>query len=224
MLIEKINKYFESQKDRERDRKFHVSEVGNCDRALYFDFLGYEKEEIDAATRMKFHNGNVSHRKIVSILLGCNDINVVGAEVTIPENDLITGRADLVVSLDNQLYVVDIKTIADYGFNLLSSVSDISKNYIYQIQLYMHFLKIPNGIILFENKNTNEMKEFFISYNKDLCEKLIERMKNLKIKIDNKIVPEKPYDLEDWQCNYCRFKKVCYGMNNNIDANNDNNY
>ena len=79
-----------------------------------------------------------------------------------------------------------------------------------QVQLYMHFFKVKKGILLYVNKDNQELKEFVLDYNPLRAENLIENLKQLKVKIDSDIVPSRiPTYPSDWQCQYCAFKEIC---------------
>jgi CRISPR/Cas system-associated exonuclease Cas4 (RecB family) len=79
-----------------------------------------------------------------------------------------------------------------------------------QIQLYLHFFKIPKGILLYINKNTLELKEFLVEYDRFRAEKLLKDLAELKIKIDKNLVPQRLAEYpENWQCQYCQFKEIC---------------
>jgi CRISPR/Cas system-associated exonuclease Cas4 (RecB family) len=79
-----------------------------------------------------------------------------------------------------------------------------------QIQLYLHFFKIPKGILLYVNKDTQGLKEFLINYDRKRAENLMEELVNLKKKIDLNIIPDRiPTWPQDWQCQYCQFREIC---------------
>lgn len=79
-----------------------------------------------------------------------------------------------------------------------------------QIQLYLHYFKIPKGILLYVNKNTLELKEFLVNYNPISARRLLKDLEDLKKKIDSNIVPDRIKEYpEGWQCKYCQFREIC---------------
>tara|TARA_Y100000593_G_C4323378_1_gene345246 strand:+ start:8866 stop:9681 length:816 start_codon:yes stop_codon:yes gene_type:complete len=90
-------------------------------------------------------------------------------EVTIPEYEVI-GHVDGIIKTENEEYVLDIKSISNYGFNRLEEVSE---TYLNQINLYMHALSYNKGQFLFINKNDARVKTFDIVYDKDRVDKII---------------------------------------------------
>ncbi|PJA84072.1 MAG: hypothetical protein CO145_02540, partial [Candidatus Nealsonbacteria bacterium CG_4_9_14_3_um_filter_37_13] len=79
-----------------------------------------------------------------------------------------------------------------------------------QLQLYLHFFKIPKGILLYVNKDTLELKEFLVNYNPTLAQALLKDLAILKSKLNANIIPQRlPEYPENWQCQYCQFKEIC---------------
>jgi CRISPR/Cas system-associated exonuclease Cas4 (RecB family) len=152
-----------------------------------------------------FDHGDYIQMQILSNLFSLGIVRA--AEVKIPPQELISGRADAIVTLNNELYVVDFKSMNSLVFKNLREPKEENIN---QIQLYLHFFKIPKGILLYINKDTLELKEFLIEYNPILAKKLLEELAILKTKIDRDILPTRIKDWpENWQCQYCQFKEIC---------------
>jgi len=207
MLKELIDKYYlERQKDREQHH-FYITDAGKCQRAIFFKFKNVPREEMEAKVLRMFDHGDHIHQLIMSSLFGVKEVHVVASEVNIPPQELITGRADAIISDGKDLYVLDIKSVNGIVFNHLEEAKEEN---IDQLQLYLHYFKIPRGILLYVNKDTQELKEFQITYDKDRVNSLLKDLKALKNKIDSNIVPERLADYPDnWQCQYCQFKEIC---------------
>ena len=81
---------------------------------------------------------------------------------------------------------------------------------VYQLQLYMHYFDIKKGILLYVDKDQQEMKEFFVDYDEVLCKSLLDKFYLLRDQIDSNIIPARLADFpKNWQCNYCQFKDIC---------------
>ncbi|HEB01496.1 MAG TPA: Dna2/Cas4 domain-containing protein [Candidatus Portnoybacteria bacterium] len=204
MLRELIDQfYLDGDKGRDQDH-FYITDAGKCPRQVYFKFKKAPKKDLDAKTLRIFDHGNYTHLRIMGTLFSLGLVQ--GSEITIPKQEIINGRADAIISLDNKPYVIEIKTASSYKFD---SLTQPESDHLGQIQLYLHFFNIKDGILIYENKNTQELKEFSIKYDQKLVEELLENFKKLKEKIDNNIIPEKPTGLEPWRCNYCVYRKEC---------------
>ena len=208
MLKEIIDKfYLDRQKDREQHH-FYVTDAGKCPRQIFFRFKNVPKKEMEARILRVFDHGDHIHELIMGALLGSRDIHVISSEVNIPPQELISGRADAIISDGNKdLYVLDIKSINSMGFR---SLTQPKKENTDQIQLYLHYLKIPKGILLYVNKDSQELKEFLVSYNQAQVQSLLENLTVLKEQIDCNVVPSRiPDHFKNWQCRYCQFKEIC---------------
>ncbi|MFQ6050012.1 MAG: PD-(D/E)XK nuclease family protein [Candidatus Paceibacterales bacterium] len=207
MLKELIDKfYLDRQKDREQ-RHFYITDAGKCPRTVFFKFKKAPREEMEARVLRMFDHGDYIHQLIMKPLLSIRGIQVVASEVNIPPQELISGRADAIISDGKELYVVDIKSMNSMVFKSLEAAKEDN---IDQLQLYLHFFKIKKGILLYVNKDTQELKEFLVNYDPAQAQILLKGLTQLKTKIDSNIIPLRlPGWPEDWQCRYCQFKEIC---------------
>lgn len=208
MLKELIDQfYLDKEKDKEQHH-FYITDAGKCPRAIFFKFKNIPREKMAPEVLRMFDHGDYIQMQILSNLFSLGIVRA--SEVKIPPQELISGRADAIVSLNNELYVVDFKSMNSMVFKGLTNPKEDNIN---QIQLYLHFFKIPKGILLYINKDTLELKEFIIEYNPLLAKKLLKDLENLKTKIEKNIVPARISSWpDDWQCQYCAFKEICSSM------------
>lgn len=205
MLKELIDQfYLENQKNKEQTR-FYITDAGKCPRAIFFKFKNAPREPIDARIMRIFEHGENIHRSIFNILyrlkLG------VATEVPIPSQEIISGRADAILCIGNENYVLDIKSINSAIFRNMMAPKEEN---IFQIQLYMHYFNIKRGILLYIDKDQQEMKEFIINYDENICRSLLDKFQLLKSQIEANIVPARLTDYpRNWQCAYCQFKDIC---------------
>lgn len=207
MLRELIDKFYLSrEKDREQ-RHFYITDAGKCPRSLFFKFKKAPREAMEAKILRMFDHGDYIHQLIMKPLFGIREINVVASEVNIPPQELISGRADAILSTGKDLYVLDIKSMNSMVFRNLKEPKEENMD---QIQLYLHYFKVQKGILLYVNKDTQELKEFEVVYDKNRAENLLRDLSEIKIKIDSNIIPDRiPEYPDDWQCRYCQFKEIC---------------
>lgn len=207
MLKELIDKFYtDRQKDKEQHH-FYITDAGKCSRQIFFKFKNVPREEMEARVLRMFDHGDSIHQLIMRPLFSIKEVRVVASEVDIPPTELIRGRADAIISDGKELYVLDIKSMNSMVFKNL--VEPKEEN-IDQIQLYLHFFKVPKGILLYINKDTQELKEFLVHYDEERVKSLLRDLSNLKVKIDSDIVPSRIAGWpNDWQCQYCQFKEIC---------------
>jgi len=127
--------------------------------------------------------------------------------VSIPAQEIIAGRADAIISINKENYVLDIKSMNSMVFR---NLTEPKKENVYQLQLYLHYFNIKKGILFYIDKDKQNIKEFLINYDPNLVQSLLKDFTDLKIKIDKNIVPSRIPDYpNNWQCQYCQFKEVC---------------
>ena len=205
MLKELIDQFYLDQQKNKEQTHFYITDAGKCPRSIFFKFKNAPREKMDARILRIYEKGEYLHRNIFNILyrlkLG------ITTEVQIPAQEIISGRADAILSLNNENYVLDIKSMNSMVFRNLSEPKEEN---VYQLQLYLHYFNIKKGILLYIDKDQQNIKEFLVEYNPGLVESLLKDFQNLKTKIEKNIIPPRQSDYpENWQCGYCQFKEVC---------------
>lgn len=205
MLTEIIDKfYLEQQRSREQNH-FYITDVGKCPRAVFFKFKNVPREKMDARILRIFERGESMHGNLINTLIRLGI--VVAAEIKIPEQEIISGRADVILSLNNELYVLDIKSMNSMIFR---NLTEPKPENLQQVQLYLHYFKIKKGILLYIDKDQQNIKEFVFDYDENLVKSLLQGFESLKTKIDNNLIPSKLAEWpNNWQCRYCQFKDIC---------------
>ncbi|MFB6215642.1 MAG: PD-(D/E)XK nuclease family protein [Candidatus Aenigmatarchaeota archaeon] len=214
MLKERIDDFY---RDKEESRKkrdyFYVSEADDCKRKIYFKMRGAPKEDLEPVVRRKFERGDQIHRGLVSVLYSLG--LATASEVETPKDSLFHGRADAVVSINGDNYVVEIKSHNPYSFR---NLEEPKSSWYKQLQLYLHYFDMEEGIILVECKGTQELKEFTVERDHDLVKEIFSEFQDLKEKVEKGVIPEKP-DGDDWEynkCNYCEYEEVCENTSGNL--------
>ena len=205
MLKELIDQFYLDQQKNKEQTHFYITDAGKCPRSIFFKFKNAPREKMDARILRIYEKGEYLHRNIFNILyrlkLG------ITTEVQIPAQEIISGRADAILSLNNENYVLDIKSMNSMVFRNLSEPKEEN---VYQLQLYLHYFKIKTAILLYVDKDQLELKEFFIEYDPELCNRLLDGFKILQKKIELDTVPLVLNDYpNNWQCNYCQFREIC---------------
>lgn len=205
MLKEYIDQFYIDQQKYREQTHFYISDVGKCHRAIFFKFKNAPRKKADPRIMRIFERGEHIHRNIFSILYRLR-IGVT-TEVPIPAQEIISGRADAIICVDGENYVLDVKSINSMVFKNMTEPKEENK---YQVQLYMHFFGIKKGILLYVDKDQQDIKEFIFDYDKQLVDSLLGDLKGLKRKIEEDTVPSRLPDYPgNWQCQYCQFREVC---------------
>jgi CRISPR/Cas system-associated exonuclease Cas4 (RecB family) len=184
-LIDKF--YLDKQRDKEQTH-FYITDAGKCARALFFKFKNVPRKEMEASVLRLFDHGDHMHQLIMKPLLSIRDVHVVASEVNVPPQEIISGRADAISSDGKNLYVLDIKSMNSMIFDKLLEPKEENVD---QIQLYLHYFKIPKGVLLYVNKNTLALKEFMVEYSQVRALSLVNGLQETKKKIDSGVIPDR---------------------------------
>ena len=210
MLKELIDQFYldrEREKEERERVRFYVSESGKCPRAIFFRFKRAPKKELEAERLRVFEFGNHIQQIVLRPLFSKGIVRTT--EVPISPQEIISGRADIIISdAQGQPWVVEVKSISG-KMNFEKMEKPMPEHY-EQLQLYLHYFKIPKGVILYVNKDTLQLKEFIYNYDENFVKLLIKRFEKLKSKIESNIVPSRLSDYpENWQCKGCEYREIC---------------
>lgn len=205
MLKEIIDQFYIDNQSEKPQTKFYISDAGKCHRAIFFKFKQAPATKRDPINLRIFEAGEWLHRYIYNVLYQSK----IGAitEIPIPANEIISGRTDAIVCLGGENYILDIKTINGFQFKKLQGAKPEHQ---FQVQLYMHFFNIKKAILLYIDKDKQELKEFIVDYDGQLVKDLLSGLDKLKEQISQDIVPGVLIDYpENWQCAYCQYRAIC---------------
>ena len=205
MLKERIDKFYAKEPPSKEREHFYVSEADNCPRQTYYAFKRKPRAKTEPQVRRILEQGDYTHLRLMGALFGMGIVRSV--EIGIPPNEQFSGRADAIVTIDNEPYVVEIKSTKDYAFKIMEQPTSAMMK---QVQLYMHYFNINKSIVLVENKDTQALKEFIIEKDQKIIDKLLQHFDYLRDQIGSNVVPQKPEDLEAWKCKYCPYQFCKY--------------
>lgn len=191
-----------------------LSNVGRpCDRSLYYDVNGFDKEELLPHTKLKFLLGDI----VESLLLFL--AKEAGHEVTHQQEEVyvtgIKGHIDAII--DGA--VIDVKSASSFAFKKFSDGTlpgNDSFGYIAQISGYKHALGTERAGFLAMDKQNGTICMYEPTEFIDVP-KRIEHMKEV---VDRGEPPHRGFaPVEDGKsgnmklptnCSYCGHKKTCY--------------
>lgn len=194
--------------------KYYPSEAGTCMRKVWYSYK--YPSEIDPDLRKIFEMGNIIHDFIVEVLKSDKTRDVTLLESEFPFRQkigdfLISGRVDNLIKVKSsgKIYLVEVKSTKGLQF-----VKHASPHNVVQLQLYMHFTGVHNGILLYIDKTNLKTKIFEIEYDKGQALKILERFKTLHKHINEGTLPEAEAKIDkstEWMCRYCEYRERCSG-------------
>lgn len=217
---------------------FHVSELGECRRALFLKKRGEphglraDTSEALANLLMLLNDGKHHQRTITEYLWQAPGIHVTNIEEDrtilrmLPNGRYyaIVGHPDGIMysTEEKKNYVLEVKGLSgflcrDFKGNprlVDDDIETLKKVYpsaIGQCLMYMHekMFNTDAGKILIKNKNNSELFEFTIERDDDRVEKIMQRIDNLYMDCIDSNMPLCDYVKGDRECKYCPFPDHC---------------
>lgn len=192
--------------------KYYPSEAGSCLRKSFYSYKFPSQVEPDLLKI--FEMGNIVHDFIVSVLKAGKNPSVTLLESEFPfkesvDDFIISGRVDNLIKVraSGKLFLVEVKSTKSIDF-----VKEASPHNITQLQLYMHFTGVHNGLLLYVDKSNLKTKSFEITYNKEEALRIIDRFRALHNHLKEDTLPEpeaRAHEPIKWMCRYCEYKAQC---------------
>lgn len=187
-----------------------ASQIGNpCQRAIWYDYKHYPKKPYSAKQLRTFEIGKRLESMILSELTVSNikwsNYDIVD---TIP---FFRGTCDAILSINDQKYILEIKTAKDVSFKkfIKLGLKDWNKQYYAQIQTYMGLYNIEKGILLAINKDTSELHQEEINFDPIYYMTL---KSNASYIAEQKEPPERINKSPLFYiCSMCQYKELCHG-------------
>ena len=206
--------------EEKEERELRLSLSGHCVRKLAYLHLGFPEEgkELDSRAKITFFLGDLVELALLKLakLAGCyifaTGLNQLEISIKINEVE-IKGHPDGLLLHEGKLYVVECKSMSDYGFKDFEK-GNVSYEYLAQVNMYMHVLNLDNAVFVALDKNNSLLGEKIVKKDEKIVKECIERFKKAISSTDDNL-PERDYKPDDkgklpWQCSYCPYWRLCY--------------
>jgi hypothetical protein len=135
----------------------------------------------------------------------------------------ISGETD---AITRQQEVVECKSV--YGKAFYMKVGDSvahqpKKEHLCQIMVYLAVLGLDTCILPYGARDDTAKRQGYRIRKKDieregiLFIKIIQRWKFLQFCLEHNEMPERDFEYDEWQCQYCQFQHLCYQRPVNLD-------
>lgn len=112
----------------------------------------------------------------------------------------ISGKADLIIEVNNEAYIVEVKSIKKLPEAPL-------KHHTEQLQFYLAGYGLKRGFLVYLEKMFMKHIIFPVDFSLEIFKRLLERASALHKHLISD-TPPKP-DGESWECRYCEFRDEC---------------
>lgn len=181
MLIQKIDEYLQARpKDERATHCFHPSSLHKSENYLFEAYLnGDNAEQFPSRVLRIFDNGTLVHERLQNYL---KEIGILKqAEVPLHNAEYeIKGHADGIIEIAGQEGVLEIKSINTKGFY---SLQEPKTEHILQVNVYMFCLDIPRGVLLYECKDNQELKNFFLKQDEAILKPVLNKIRRVQDRI-----------------------------------------
>lgn len=203
-LLEKSKPYWR------KSNGFSPSATNECARRFTYLLEGVEiKPDVGEQLRRIFDNGDDVHSRIVRYFEQ-SAILVEAERRLLTEGVPISGYIDAIIQVDGMQFIVEIKSINERGFDARKNMRRPKDDHYKQIQLYMWGTGIHQGIVWYENKNTQAWLPLVVTYNEEYVTPIIERYGRIYALHLKGEIPKRPHRQNTKICQGCDVKDRCW--------------
>lgn len=214
-------KAFSARRDEYEDRKnkpigqyFHPSALGVCLRRMFLGAVNAPVDGLETGTDllrsyMILEIGTYYHVMVQNLLERAGLL--VAREVPVmSESAEILGHGDGKLYIFKGKYLFEFKTINSRQFAMLHDIP--KEEHKKQVHAYMRVLKMKACIILYCNKDTGQLKEYLVRYDRPYYKlEVRKRVKKFFRSVRDRIMPAREGHNERlFPCSYCEFRRVCW--------------
>ena len=114
----------------------------------------------------------------------------------------------------SDVLIVEFKSAKDKSYEDYTPKTKPQKKHELQLQLYFYLTGIRAGMVYYENKNTQDHKYYYVTYNQKMVDEIIADIKFVIEHIDNGTLPEREFQPTSFDCRYCDFRDICHPILN----------
>lgn len=177
-----------------------------------------QRENIDIDLLCVFEEGNAVHEKWQRLFLRGGLTDIQNCDRTCYDDfEQVYYSPDIIAEIDREKFIVEIKSMCSFAYKKLVNSRQVHASAYKQIQLYMYFTQIKKGIILCENKDTQEFMVKIIPYRPNDVAFYVDRMSDISLYRDslqaNKKMVRRVETCTGYNCAKavkCPMREVCY--------------
>jgi len=194
------------------DGWIHPSGVGYCVKAQFWNLCQAPFEDkIDPLLRRIFDNGTYFHIRTQKYLLKAgimlpNPKRKDGEWQFEDKKHRIHGTADGLIAPKGCGSMLELKSIGDRGYSILGGPKH---EHLWQTHLYMNGLKQKRTHYIYENKNSQLMREFVEEFDPEIFNTIWERVLYINKCFETLTIPTKWVTSQEGGCSKCKFSNVC---------------
>lgn len=189
---------------------------GRCPRYWYYAFEGALFEDEFRATDVRnMKNGIRVHEYFQSVLDDLTDITISIEDKAVYEDPPVFGFIDAVIDWEDKEWIVEFKTARTESFKHRKETQKPPDYHIIQILIYMYVKNIRQGMLIYEDKNTQERFGIVIEWDNrrgEYVEAVFDWMKEVHSTTtgDERKLPMRNFKQTGKVCEGCPVRKTCW--------------
>jgi len=216
-IISKAYLYNKNTAEHRQKFTFSPSTVGyghgTCPRYWSLAFSGVEFTETFTAQGIAaMSNGTAAHERIQSVLKNTEIFKEDEREIKLSDPP-IRGFVDLILEIDGEEIIGEIKTIKDEQFIVRKNNNTPSDSHLVQILIYMKALNAQEGVVLYESKNTHDLVAIPVimnDENKEYIDYIFDWMREVHAAWKEGKNIKRPFTKSNVPCKYCPVMDACW--------------
>ena len=160
---------------------------------------------------------NPAHAPGWSCQCGCKETEYRELAVRSPPEFNFSGHCDAVVDLSHtefkrgvfDIFVVDFKSIKDSNYSALTGPDH---KHVIQVQIYMWLLGLDAGLVVYENKDCQAVRECFVPRSESVIGTIKSESLALMDLLAKNQIPKRPAGTTASRepCRWCKYSQFCY--------------
>jgi hypothetical protein len=207
-LIKKKNE------ENDRTKHIHVTDLSRCLSGVWNEKTGRSKPVFNDSKLRRFDAGHNIEERVIEALEDAEVLVSTQGQLVWPEYNMVGSYDAIIREKDDQLWLVEVKSIHPYGITHLYKSKKVHEHYLEQINLYLSKLKEehPNmkARIYYEALDGRTFEEE-VRYDPAIIAEALRKAKMLHEAIATDKMPERAPDIVqengkwvvNWRMKYC---------------------
>jgi hypothetical protein len=178
VIIKTIDEYLNTRpKDKRAKNCFHPSSLHKPAKELYRLYLkGDNNQEFEPRIKRIFDNGHAVHDRLQTYLGNAGVL--LQAEVPVESKKYeIIGHTDGTLLIGGVKGILEIKSM---NANTFYSTYEPKEEHLIQVNIYMFCTGIERGCLLYECKDDQALKKFYVEQDRDILNPILEKIQHVQ--------------------------------------------
>lgn len=178
MIIHAIDSYLQKRpKDKRAKNCFHPSSLHKSAKELFHHYLeGDNSQDFDSRILRIFDNGHAVHERLQTYLERAGIL--LQAEVPVESKEYeILGHTDGILQIGKVKGILEIKSM---NANTFYSSYDPKPEHLIQVNIYMFCTGIDRACLLYECKDDQALKEFFVKQDPEILNPVLSKIQHVQ--------------------------------------------